>query len=295
MPQNRSAKALHQPLQAKLRNGRLTGTSNALITSLLIAILLIVTPAVLWRLWHPYAALATTVFLGFILLAASLYEAKQKNAWQNALLQRFMPKAVLEQWKPGSPAPSGGGRQDITVMVVDIRGFTALTEHLPPAAMTELLNDFYSTILQTVSPHQGMVNKLLGDGALVLFGVTEPESSRRHADQALQAAIALKKELLELSQRWQKNRQLSFHTGISVHSGLAFVGFIGPKTLIEFTAIGDTVNLAVGLQQINKQLGRPLLVTTETISRLINPYPELSPLSSMTIKDRDLPVTLYTL
>jgi adenylate cyclase len=236
---------------------------------------------------------------GLVIWIVYLFVSTQRH---KKLLSRIMPYAAAHsliesgkiQAETSSGGNGGGKRQDITVMVVDIRGFTPLTEHLPPLAMTELLSDFYETIVSVVQHHHGLVNKFLGDGALILFGVSGSRQET-HADDALQCALVLQKSLHKLSSRWQQQKQLGFQTGISMHSGLAFVGLIGPKQMLEYTAIGDTVNLAVAIQQVNKQLSRPILLTAETVSRLQHPVSSLTPLSSMTLKERDVPVTLYAL
>jgi adenylate cyclase len=149
----------------------------------------------------------------------------------------------------------GGQRREITVMFCDIRGFTAISAGQPPEQVVARLNQFLEIMVGVVETrHGGMVNKYLGDGFMALFG-----ASGRELDHAA-AAVSAAREML--------SAQNEFRIGIGIHTGPAIVGTIGSPRRHEFTAIGDTVNLAARLESLTKTLDVPLLFGHATRSQL---------------------------
>ncbi|MFM7389942.1 MAG: adenylate/guanylate cyclase domain-containing protein [Vampirovibrionales bacterium] len=180
-------------------------------------------------------------------------------------VQRFLPKQIFSEIKQNqhSDIKVGGKRSEITVMFVDIRGFTQMAEHLSPTEVTRLLNIWYDKVEHIASRYNGLVDKFLGDGALILFGT--PISTNRHADAALKTAIELVRIAQELQDTVYAERNITFSIGISIHSGFAFVGFVGSSSKLEFTAIGDTVNTASRLQELTKKPGVAVVFSERTV------------------------------
>lgn len=204
----------------------------------------------------------------------------------------------------------GGKRQEMTSMFIDIRDFTGLAENLPASEVTDLLNAFYTVVEAVVFEHLGTVDKYMGDGVLAMFGA--PLETPDHAQQALKAAERLLEKLTVLSAHWWQSRHLHFQVGISISSGHAFVGFVGPANKLEYTALGDTVNLCVRLQEQNKQFGVPLVFSHYTLSYLQESYlrtplrshknpeqainnPAWLKLGEVKVRGRETPVEVYTL
>lgn len=164
----------------------------------------------------------------------------------------------------------GGSEQVITVMFVDIRAFTARAAGCAPARVVMVLNEFLSTMVHVVEEHHsGMVNKFLGDGFVALFGAGLPGED--HADQALHAARAMIEHLVALNARLAVRGEEPLAVGIGLHTGPAIVGSIGSTERLEFTAIGNTVNLASRIEALTKVVGETVVLSEATRAALRQP------------------------
>jgi class 3 adenylate cyclase len=191
-------------------------------------------------------------------------------------------------------------RHDLTAMFIDLRNFTTMGESLPAPEMIDLLNEFYAITAECVTSAGGWVNKYLGDGVLVLFGVDasgkafHPET---HARDALKASLLLMNRLNAMAARWQKERFLTISVGMSIHSGITLVGCFGQHTE-EINVVGDTINLCSRLQDINKHFKTQLVVSAATKQRLEEGEPLkgcLLHLGEVEIRGRDSKVSVFTL
>jgi adenylate cyclase len=185
----------------------------------------------------------------------------------------------------------GGVEQIITVMFVDIRGFTARSANAPAPAVVSELNEFLRVMVHVVEERNGgMINKFLGDGFMALFGV---DGADQHALAAFRAGTDMLARLTELNEQLRTSGREPFRIGIGVHTGPAVVGSIGSPQRLEFTAIGNTVNIAARVEQLTKDLRVSLLVTDATAHCL--PRSErLRALEPMEIRGIDGLVTVYT-
>jgi adenylate cyclase len=187
----------------------------------------------------------------------------------------------------------GGTEQIVTVMFVDIRSFTARSAYLSPTKAVGLLNEFLRVMVKTVEgEHGGMINKFLGDGFMALFGIGK--SNANHADDAVAAARSIQRNLGQLNADRSARGEEAIHIGIGINTGPAIVGSIGSPERMEFTVIGNTVNVASRVEALNKTLGTSLLLTKETRAALQKGV-ELRELPSQTVKGVDQPVAIYTI
>ena len=136
----------------------------------------------------------------------------------------------------------GGERRPVVVLFSDIRGFTAIAESLPPDAMASQLNEYFEAMVACVFRHEGALDKYIGDALMAYWGA--PVSDATDADRAVAAALDMQRALAELNARWAAAGRPVLATGIGVHAGDAFVGNIGAPQRLEYTLIGDTVNVA---------------------------------------------------
>ncbi len=151
----------------------------------------------------------------------------------------------------------GGHRQHVVVLFSDIRGFTAIAESLPPLAMAAQLNEYFGAMVECVFEHDGALDKFIGDALLAYWGAPAPRPD--DATRALRAAQAMRLAVLTLNARWRDEGRPELHVGIAVHCGDAFVGNIGSPRRLEYTLIGDTVNLTSKL--CGKARGDEILVS----------------------------------
>jgi adenylate cyclase len=172
----------------------------------------------------------------------------------------------------------GGEVQEVTVLFADIRGFTTRSAGAAPEAVVELLNQFLSLAIAAVEKRDGLVNKFLGDGFMALFNAPLPRDD--HANLAIEAAAGLLDGLSELNRKLESERQPPLRIGMGIHSGQALVGSIGAtltdadgreRIRREYTAIGETVNLAQRIEQLTKTCGGPILISEQTRLRLVRP------------------------
>jgi adenylate cyclase len=180
--------------------------------------------------------------------------------------------------------------RDVSVLFLDIRGFTTLSETRSPKEVVALLNDLFSFMVDEIDSHQGIVNKFLGDGFMAIFGA--PFSAGRDAPNALAAAMGIC-DRLEAGIAGQELPPLRI--GIGIHAGHAIAGNIGSSRRKEYTLIGDVVNVAARVESLNKRFDSMVLVTAAVWSRLEEPCPEALVHPDVEIRGRAERLTLYQL
>src|SRR6476620_2437443 len=164
-----------------------------------------------------------------------------------------------------------GVEEEITVMFVDMRSWTARASASPPAEIVEIMNDFFRVSVRAVEEeHRGMVNKYLGDGFMAIFGAGD--SASNHACDAVSAGCEILRAVKGLNDELAAKERAPIQIGIGIHSGPAIVGSVGSPQRLEFTAIGNTVNVASRIQGLTKTVGRPLLVTEAVRERAADAF-----------------------
>jgi class 3 adenylate cyclase len=213
---------------------------------------------------------------------------------ESNLAQLVSPTVLKEIVRRKEKLEAGGRRIIITSMFVDIRDFTKISEGLAPSEVTDMLNAWYTQVERIVTEYRGTVDKYLGDGALIMFGA--PMETNQHADMAIRAARHLVTASTEFAESWNKKSSIPFSIGISINSGAAFVGFVGPSEKLEYTAIGDTVNTSSRLQDHAKAF-KTVLIFSETTLRTctnMNMNVPVVPLGEITIRGKETLVNVFT-
>ncbi len=174
-------------------------------------------------------------------------------------------RRAAEQILARDPGLSGV-EEEITVMFVDMRSWTARTRGSTPGEVIEVMNEFFRATVRVVEEeHRGMVNKYLGDGFMAIFGAGDSDSN--HARDAVAAGREILSAVEKLNVDLAKRDHAPIQIGIGIHSGPAIVGSIGSPQRLEFTAIGDTVNIASRVEGLTKIIGKPLLLTAAVHER----------------------------
>jgi class 3 adenylate cyclase len=197
-------------------------------------------------------------------VGASL-EKKRLRDQQRELFRKFATAEVAEELLT-TGLTLGGKHVEASVMFSDIRAFTSLTEARSPADTIELLNSYYTLMFDAIGAHGGIVNQIVGDGLMAIFGAPLPRAD--HRERAVRAALEML-ELLEGFNREQALRGgLAIRIGIGIASGPVIAGFTGTQQRVTYTCVGDTVNLGAHLEAHTKVVGQPILIDETTRSGL---------------------------
>lgn len=172
-------------------------------------------------------------------------ELRQKQQVIRATFERFVSPGIVETLlKNPDLVKPGGNLQPITVMFADLQGFTSLSERLPPEDLLHLLNSYHSFIVKIILQYSGTIDKLIGDGVMALYNT--PLEQADHISRAVKSALHIQDELYWFHQSLPEEHRMKINFGI--HTGMAVVGNVGTEKLMNFTAVGDTVNVAARLQ-----------------------------------------------
>lgn len=185
----------------------------------------------------------------------------------------------------------GGETLVATVLFCDIRGFTTLSEKLLPDMVVSLLNTYFDRMNDCITTEGGVVNKYIGDAVMAIFGA--PVRMGDPADAAVAAAHRMLAALDELNAGFEDDGLKPLRIGIGIHTGPVLAGNIGAKSRMEFTVIGDTVNIASRVEGLCKALGHPLLITEATADALHNKA-RLDFISEEEIRGRSQPIKIYS-
>lgn len=203
----------------------------------------------------------------------------------------FAPREVVDRIAAGGSAPEAV-RTDATILFADLVGFSALTERSDPAILVDVLNEYFARMSRALSNHHGHVSKFIGDGVLALFGVLE--SNPWQANDAAEAALAMRAELARFNRELEARQHPRLAMGIGIHRGSVIAGVIGSDQLKEFTTIGSAVNLAARVESLTRQHSVDILVT-EAMRESLDPRFVLREMPPASVRGFREPVVTYAL
>jgi adenylate cyclase len=207
-----------------------------------------------------------------------------------ATMSRYMDPAVANQLLTRDSEILGGKSVEATVLFSDVRSFTSLAEELGPQATVAMLNDYFTLMVDAIQQHGGMLDKFIGDAIMAAFGL--PVALGDDVDRAVQASIAMISALFEWNERRQRDGRPRIDMGIGLNTGTVVVGNIGSPKRMDFTMIGDAVNLASRLEGACKQYRARILISEHTLSRLKGVY-RTRPVDHVVVKGKSEPVGVY--
>lgn len=230
---------------------------------------------------------STDVTLAFFwsLIGGVIYRfatAEKKSSFFRSAVALFVGKQVAHSLDQSQKIGLTGKRQMVTIMFSDIRGFTAFCESKDPAEVVDLLNAYMATMCAIIVRHGGHVNKFIGDGILAVFSDDdEAATPGDHARRAVSCAVEM------------VNVPGQFKTGTGLHSGEVVIGNVGSSDKMEFTVLGDTVNLASRLESLNKEHKTNLLMSEATFEILQGAIDTMY-LGTVSVRGKSIPMKLYT-
>jgi adenylate cyclase len=189
-------------------------------------------------------------------------EAREK-ARIRRMFQQYVPTAVVQELirRPELLA-LGGEEREATILFSDVKGFSRVAEGLSPQELVTLLNEYLTAMTDVIVQNGGVIDKYLGDALMAEFGVPVPLAD--HADRACRAALGMRDELRRLRADWKRRGMPELHARVGVNTGRVLAGNLGSFRMMDYTCMGDHVNLASRLEGVNKQYGTELLVSEFT-------------------------------
>lgn len=207
-----------------------------------------------------------------------------------SLLNKFHGSKVAEDMLKNDIGV-GGQNKEVTVFFSDIRGFTAFSEHRSPEEVVEMLNEYFEVMVEIITRHHGVVDKFIGDAIMAVWGA--PHMDEMDTANALMACLEMRVALVELNTRRAERGQEPIRIGMGLHTGRAISGTIGSNERMEYTVIGDTVNMTSRIEASTKAFGTDLLVSQSVVDK-VGPRYICDAAGKAEVKGKSEPLSLYT-
>ena len=236
----------------------------------------------------PFVTQLVTVIFGysFKFLSENRNKEKIKQAMGKYLSQDIMNNVVsnIDDLK------LGGKRAIVTVLFSDIRGFTSLSEKMSAEEVSMILNEYFAEMEPIITKYNRVINKFIGDAVMAIFG--EPIQDINHARNAVKCAYEMLKKVEYLRDKWLFEGKPKIEIGVGINTGEVFIGNIGTETRMEYTVIGDTVNLASRIESYNKVYKTNLLVSSSTYAHIAD-IADVIKISEVQIRGKAKKMNIY--
>ncbi|NNM00246.1 MAG: GAF domain-containing protein [Gammaproteobacteria bacterium] len=205
-------------------------------------------------------------------------------------MARYMNKELVDQLVESGDAALGGRSQEATVLFTDIADFTSISERIGADGTVELLNDYFSEMVEIIFEHHGILDKYIGDAIMAVFGTPFP--TVRDADNAVTVGLEMQRALRLFNDRRRARGEQTIDIRIGINTDRVVAGNIGSARRMDYTVIGDGVNLAARLESANKHFGTTMLLSDTTVARLKGDYLTRE-VDRIRVKGRELPVSVH--
>ena len=236
----------------------------------------------------PVIICIVTMIFGY--LHRFLLEGQNKEKIKKAM-GKYISDDIMERVvKNIDELKLGGKRSVVTVLFADIRGFTSMSEKMSAEEVSNILNEYFTEIEPIITKHNGIINKFIGDAVMAIFG--EPIMDKKHAINAVKCASDMLKKVRKLQHKWMEQGKPKIEIGIGINTGEVFVGNIGSERRMEYTVIGDTVNLASRIESYNKIYSTNFLIGPSTYAEVKN-YVNVIKISDVQIRGKKQKLDIY--
>ncbi|HTD23163.1 MAG TPA: adenylate/guanylate cyclase domain-containing protein [Terriglobales bacterium] len=247
-----------------------------------------------WNFWLPTAAPLITLVIsyfsaGVVRFATTGRELRRTRGTLDRYISPQLVGYVLNHLEEINLA---GEKRELTIFFSDIRSFTTMTEKSDPTELLVLLNEYLTAMTEIIFKHDGIVDKFIGDGILAYWGAFTP--GKNHALLAAKASLEMMRRLEELNQKWKAEGRQPISIGIGLNTGDVIFGNVGSGKKVEFTVIGDPVNLASRLEGLNKEFGTNIIISEQTRERL-GDAAIVRPLGGVKVKGKTVETQVYEL
>jgi len=272
-------------LVVRLRALRAFGAVLAIYVALVTVTFVVFSVGQFWIL-HVGPSLA----LVFGYVATSIEHFIREQREKRRLSQFFSPDVLREIVRHGEGVNLGSARHLITVFFSDLRGFTSLSEKMEPEIVAEMLKEYLTEMTQVVFRHKGTVDKYIGDCVMAIWNA--PFEDPDHAVNAVRTALDFQEKTIAVSEKWEAKIGGKIRNGVGINTGEAVVGTMGSRQRLEYTAIGDTVNLAARLESITKEYNTSIIISESTYDYVKGQFMTRE-LGAVTVKGKTRPVKIY--
>lgn len=258
-----------------------------------------------WRLfehnWYlsPVCVLAVTALTAMLILPLRFWREQKGRRELKQAFSRYVSPEIVSRIAAQGGVPLTGEQKDVTVLFTDIRGFSTLAEQLEPGQIITLLNRYFTPMTACVKEREGTMDKFIGDALMAFWNA--PLDVKGHPLKAVQAAMAMHAQLAILDKEFQRDFGVSIRIGAGIHTGPVYVGNMGSAELLDYTCLGDTVNLASRLEGLTKKYDVGIVVSSDTakaceLAAAQDPKNALffRQLDIIRVKGKTKPVSIYT-
>jgi adenylate cyclase len=245
--------------------------------------------AFLWgRYWMAVVPVPLALLITYAGTVAKNFTQEQRE--KRRLSRFFSPDVVAEIVRHKDDAKLAANRRRMTVLFSDIRGFTSMSEKMQPEEVVTFLREYLTVMTEAVFKHGGTVDKYIGDAIMALYNV--PFEAPDHALRAVRTALEFQERLHPLAERFAAKHGGTLACGVGIHTGDAVVGTIGSEQRLEYTAIGDTINLGSRLEGLTKEFSVPIIISEATYTEVREHF-GVRDLGEVTVKGKVIPVKIY--
>lgn len=226
----------------------------------------------------------------FIREIQEIYDAVKKLKAGMRAFKKYVPSSVVKLvMNHGKEIEIGGQRRLITIFFSNVKSFTTITESLSPEQLTEQLSEYHSEMTAIINDCGGSVDKYIGD---IVMAFWEQESTNEQMQQAIRAALLCKKRAKELNERWYSQGKPEFFVRCGIHTGETVIGNMGSSERMNYTLIGDSVNLAKRLESVNKAYDTSIIISEDVYQTVQEKY-LCRPLDIVRVKGKNKPIKIY--
>jgi adenylate cyclase len=243
------------------------------------------------------APLWTVAGGGVVGIASQLLAEQLEKRRVRQTLERYVSKPVADEvLRHGEEYQNslGGERKPVTILFSDIRGFTTIAEQATPSELVGQLNEYLTAMVDIVMEHNGTLDKFIGDAIMAVYGAPLSAGVVEDAWRAVQTASRMRDRLAELQNGWAAQGRPRLEIGVGINHGEALVGNIGSPQRMEYTVIGDVVNVASRIEGLNKEFGTDVLLA-ESVYEMVKERVEAKPMGMAEVKGREQKVMVYLL
>lgn len=212
-----------------------------------------------------------------------------------SLFGQYLTREISDEILNGK-VDLGGDLYEATILFADIRNFTSISEKMTPKEVVDFLNSYLSGMIDVIIENNGIIDKFMGDGILAVFGV--PVSTEDHAESGIKAALAMNAKLDEQNRERAKEGLFPIKIGIGLHSGPVIGGNLGNTNKLEYTVIGDTVNVASRIENLTKRYNSNLIISGSTFEKLTaatQKQVNMKAIANAEIRGKEKTLTLYSM